>query len=698
MIMSSDLDTDLTGENTLPNELWREIFALSCTRRPLDIVSIMRGKSWSMQWILPQVCRKWREAILDMPDLWTNISLDVDRLEEDMGPKTASFDPSRTKHIIRTILSRSRPKSHARSKPLKVSLTVHRPISDWGFEYLHILSEDCARWGSLYIQTTSTACFMDLASVSDRLVSLTHLSLEDPAPWDLIDEDPIDVVRKFTLSLGRLPSLTSLHLSHLPDELLSEWPESIWNNISRISTLNLSVQTMKGVLQLAKHLRAFNLQIDAARGFYTELRANFQGLRRVESEEDRVIHQCLTHLLLPHTDWFRSLEHLALPNLVELKIEKISIVRHFHVLSLVDFLRRSAPSLQTLKAKLRPGGVKYRWDHLHEHQWLTRSDYLIASDQITLTSLTSLYWDNSTPEYASLFDFLIVPSLSNLEVVNCASAYSLERVSYMIQRSSCSLHALRLEYLGLVDKTLETILQASPYLEYLVLEGVVHDHLLGKMTFPSNTEASSFPLLPCLKRLKILRAAGQIFSPKALTSMLRSRSCTNLEEVKLSIRPYSQKPVQDAFKDLAHKDLFAVHICNEFSNELTGPSHAPCVQIKIYRDYGRRLAENLGIIQDTAAVLAESLCENSFLRVPERLGGPPDENLRLLEPLLSHLEQFSGPIPKVRKITLWQHMRAIISIPQELRVDSHFGYFERVQALTDRWKAAYSPGKLLVSD
>ncbi|KAK7456413.1 hypothetical protein VKT23_010661 [Stygiomarasmius scandens] len=593
-----------------------------------------------------------------MPDLWAHIWLDIDTIEEN-SRKGGTTYTDRAAYVLQSVLSRSKPKHRAKGEPLELFFTrvYTKNIPDWGFEYLEILMEECDRWDHLYVNIADLGCFPDLQSISDELVSLKHLSInveeersriyeDDDSDWRYNRGEPSHVVDEFLLELGYLPCLTSLCLSHLSKSLISELPQWFWDNIREISVNEPLVETVNNVLLSAKRLQSMTI---TSTDLFGEEGVSFWGLARPKSNEDRIQHEALTHLFFTHADWLGILDFLLLPNLLDIQFGETYTLHHSHILSLVKFLRRSCPPLRTLKiAHLRPGQPIHddRRNRLHDHPKRNDPDYLLVHDQLLLSSLRTLCWDNSTPEFASLFDILTLPSLSNLEVVNCVSSQSLDQILSMIKRSSCSLRTLRLQYCGLADRTLEGILQASPYLEHLELEGAIYDHLLTKMTTPSAIELEYPLLLPRLKSFKVMNAR-QVFNPEALIGMLQSYSNSNLKEALLEFKGPFKKPVLEKLEEMiVEKGLFSASIFTLNKEDevesapgsatsiwckkvLDGPSCAPRLTISHGRTSirGEKHTEDFYIIGDVAEVVSQSLDIQQSFSLSEHFGGQPDENL-----------------------------------------------------------------------
>ncbi|KAK0203667.1 hypothetical protein DFS33DRAFT_819826 [Desarmillaria ectypa] len=127
----------LSPARRVPVELWYNIFQM-CQSSAVDSSSFSLSTA-IVPWSLGQVCSLWRVIVNDMPQLWTDVGVNLDRIG---GAGDASLH--KAKYLLRQQLRRS--------EPLLISISVDAStlaIFQLGAPLLSIVRSSSSRWRSL---------------------------------------------------------------------------------------------------------------------------------------------------------------------------------------------------------------------------------------------------------------------------------------------------------------------------------------------------------------------------------------------------------------------------------------------------------------------------------------------------------------------------------------------------------------------
>ncbi|KAK7446328.1 hypothetical protein VKT23_014534 [Stygiomarasmius scandens] len=659
---------------SIPNELLAEIFILSCYSgselRPIELTYSQIGSLPGPQWILTRVCSRWRNLAIHTPDIWTSISLDIDYLE----PKYRDHE-SHVVEMLRTLLARS----DSFCSPLTVSYRKYATNGGafdvlWGQQLFEVLMERCERWRSLTVGVSILDCLPEsLESVRDRLASLEELEVfvDEACMQNFEFGDAVEVVDDVVWYLGKLPSLQRLAVSHISIFLTSEEWQHNWKNITKFRcTEECTFTTAWWILEWAKNLQSLDIGVSKHRRHQVPDVIDPMLLQTI------LRHEKLVHLELPHSEWFSFLDHLSLPSLSTLHF-KDSFTRWSELSSLVDFLRRSSPALESLDAV----DNQYRFNSNSWPASLDAPTTLVIGESITLQTLKSPHWDLESLHSTIFFDYIELPSLSDLRLLRCPSIHLLKKVISMLSRSSCLLQILHVEFFGLADVTLETLLKQNQGLKELSLRGPVTDYLLEKLALIDASSSDGHVFVPKLERFQLY--SDGICTIEMFISMVRSRYASGLHDARFDVRGYLSEGIWENIRTLANNSPVTVHIVQrnliQTTSLVLNEGQKVILALKCWEHHSEL---SMPMADDIAKAIAHTLVRSPNFRIPEQFGGghgDSDENLPLVEPLFTMLEasiEQSASIPR-----LLTSIKEIASCKGE---DS-LGFFARSRGIMDMW-------------
>ncbi|RDB15976.1 hypothetical protein Hypma_003517 [Hypsizygus marmoreus] len=151
----------------LPSEILSHIFLLSADEQPLGIPLQMKAP----QWVLRQVCSRWRHIALDNRHLWNNISIDLVMPTRPWGSEDV--------HNPKLALSESTlPMLIPATGPLTLMLRGNDP-AEQAQSALHVLMEPYAeRIMSLHLSFSSHALDQFFEMLPNKFTTLESLNLE----------------------------------------------------------------------------------------------------------------------------------------------------------------------------------------------------------------------------------------------------------------------------------------------------------------------------------------------------------------------------------------------------------------------------------------------------------------------------------------------------------------------------------------
>ncbi|KAK0238039.1 hypothetical protein EDD85DRAFT_566340 [Armillaria nabsnona] len=155
----------LSPARRMPVELWYHIFQM-CQSDAADSSSSSLNTA-VVPWSLAQVCNLWRAIVNDMPQLWTDIGVNLDCIG---GAGNASLNHA--KYLLQQQLRRSEP------LPISVSMDASTlAIFQLGTPLLSIIQSSSSRWRSLalYLPVPALNLFSAAGEVNPR--HLERLSL-----------------------------------------------------------------------------------------------------------------------------------------------------------------------------------------------------------------------------------------------------------------------------------------------------------------------------------------------------------------------------------------------------------------------------------------------------------------------------------------------------------------------------------------
>ncbi|KAK0480653.1 hypothetical protein IW261DRAFT_1131717 [Armillaria novae-zelandiae] len=127
----------LSAARRMPVELWYNIFQM-CQSDAADFSSTSLSTT-VVPWSLTQVCRRWKTIVNDMPQLWTDVRVNLDRIG---GAGNASLNHA--KYLLQQQLRRSEP------LPISVSMDASTfAIFQLGTPLLSTIQSSSSRWRSL---------------------------------------------------------------------------------------------------------------------------------------------------------------------------------------------------------------------------------------------------------------------------------------------------------------------------------------------------------------------------------------------------------------------------------------------------------------------------------------------------------------------------------------------------------------------
>ncbi|KAK7446321.1 hypothetical protein VKT23_014527 [Stygiomarasmius scandens] len=661
---------------SMPNELLAEIFILSCYSDselcPIELTYSQVDSLPGPQWILTRVCSLWRNLAIHTPVIWTSISLDIDYLE----PKYR-YHESHVVGMLRTLFARSDPFC----LPLTVSYRKYATKGGafnvlWGHRLFEVLMERCERWRSLILGVSILDCFpKSLKSIRDRLISLEELEVlvDEACTRKFVFGDAVEVVDNVMRYLGKLSSLQWLTVSHVSVFLTSEDWRHNWKNVTKfICTEKCTFTTAWRILEWAKKLQSLEIGVSKHRRHQVPDVIDPMLLQTI------LRHEKLVHLELPHSEWFSFLDHLSLPLLSTLHF-KGSLTRWSELSSLVDFLRRSSPALESLTAVDK----QYCFNSNSRPAPLDTPTTLIIGESVTLQTLKSLHWDLESLHSTIFFDYIKLPSLSDLRLSKCPSIHHLKKVISMLSRSACQLQVLHVEFSGLADITLEMFLKQNQGLKELSLRGPVTDYLLEKLALVDASSPDDHVIVPKLGRFQLY--SDGICTTEMFISMVCSRRGSGLHDARFNVCGYLSEGTWEYIRTLANDSPVTVRIVqrnialNQTKSLVLNEGQKVTLALKCWEhrpELSTLMADNI------AKAVAYTLVRSPNFRIPEQFGGgddDSDENLPLVEPLFTMLEasiEQSASIPRL--------LTSIKEIASCKREDS-LGFFARSRKIIGMW-------------
>ncbi|KAL0567025.1 hypothetical protein V5O48_014971 [Marasmius crinis-equi] len=200
--MKETVETGGTGiVDRLPTEILGEVFKccpyLESTFCP-----------WQTPWVLGQVCRRWRQLSMNLPELWTKVYLDLWTIIDNFGQDDTASE------ILKEALRRTA------DQKLRITITACdiEPIT----EQKHLLGVLCStrpRWISLALQGVASSGLWQLYPVqgdSEGFTSLEEVDILEMSYWE---HD-----RRLLKALENAPKLRSIFIhSEMKDEPLFNW-------------------------------------------------------------------------------------------------------------------------------------------------------------------------------------------------------------------------------------------------------------------------------------------------------------------------------------------------------------------------------------------------------------------------------------------------------------------------------------------
>ncbi|KAK7446341.1 hypothetical protein VKT23_014547 [Stygiomarasmius scandens] len=582
----------------IPNEILTEILVFSCytnsslcsidlpPQRYRDQDTGWEGKfSPPPQWILAHVCGLWRELVINMPILWTSISLFVDNLEGRYRE-----NESYVLETLQGLLSRSDPADLPLTIMYKKSAVCGQAYDVlWGHSLFEALMERCGRWRSVTIAIGVLDCLpASLEFKRDRFVSLEVLTVfvsqECMLEFSPDEEEAAeDVVDEILWCLGRLPALQNFTLSHASAFLTSEeWCHN-WKTVTAFECEDRALSRRPGTYWDGQRTCSL-LTCALTTGSPVVIRNRYKALLST----------------------------------------KKSLVFGFGI-------RSGSRSWITLLCLLCPpwiSSARYRIEVCHSsRRTLSSLDdpptvLPVIGGPIVLQTLHTLHYDLEGAHSAVFFDYIQLPSLRHLRLLRCQSPHLIKRVFNMLIRSACPIETLHIEFFGLLDVTLVSFLEQTPDLKELSLHGPVSDYLLERLASFDASAPNGRVLVPKLQRLWV--GWQPIFAIDAFINMLRSRYRTGLHNVHLKVFNMFPDSVVEKLRAFSNEGDFTVHMVHE--------SHSiPEKPISILMNEGREAFLTMECIldkpvmsgpdvDDIAEAVMHTLTRSPQFRIPAQFG------------------------------------------------------------------------------
>lgn len=289
-----------------PNEILSEV-ALQCLDGPLESGRYTTLNTKDILWVLGQVCRSWRNAILSFPRVWSFIRI----TDEDI-------QPSNVKYAITELLRRSK------DAPLFLEARVS---DDQASTFIiKALVRHSSRWCEATIRLPSDQ-LPHLNSVKGRLPALVNLTLLVD-----IDDDDAGPRPRFDLDAFKVaPALRSVVSWHDMEELPISLP---WSQL----TLYDGWQQQEGA-----HLRILRLLTNVER---CDLADNSGELIPADDRPTPILLPRLRSFKFTHE--IELLNHLTLPALDYLEILAGADSTEPSMNPLVSLIARSSCSITSL--------------------------------------------------------------------------------------------------------------------------------------------------------------------------------------------------------------------------------------------------------------------------------------------------------------------------------------------------------------